>query len=170
MQFRIKTGEQVSSVYYLTSPSGNVNKYSFPSSMVDTNGFLRTNQLIVQNFPIMESGVYKIETVRSNGIAYFNLPISRNTFWSIVDPLGQIQKTTLRSDKSIIDKSILKKINIIRAGLRLNSLVLDTQLSDLAQKKAINMATYNYVGHVTHEGMRILDFADSLGIDISGSV
>ncbi len=137
---------------------------------MDEKGFLRTNQLITQNFPILESGVYKIETVRSNGIAYFNLPISRNPFWSIASPLSQTDKTTLRKDKTIIDKSVLKKINVIRAGLRLNPLVQETKLTDLAQKKAINMATYNYVGHVTHEGLGILDFADFLGIDIRGGV
>jgi uncharacterized protein YkwD len=100
-----------------------------------------------------ESGIYKIETVRSNGIAYFNLPISKNKFWSLVDPITQSQKTTLRDDKKTIDKGIIRKINVIRAGMRLNGLILDPNLTDLAQKKAIDMATYNYVGHVTHNGL-----------------
>lgn len=67
-----------------------------------------------------EAGVYKIETVRSNGIAYFNLPISKNKFWSIVEPMTYLQKTTLRNEKDSIDKNILKKINVMRAGLGLN--------------------------------------------------
>jgi uncharacterized protein YkwD len=32
------------------------------------------------------------------------------------------------------------------------------------------MATYNYVGHATHKGFGILDFARSLNIDFSGSI
>lgn len=170
MQFRIKTGIQVKSKYYLTTPNGNVIEYVFPSNLLDSSGFLKTNQTIVQNFPISESGIYKIETVQSNGIAYFNLPISKNIFWSIIEPITQSQKITLRNDKNIIDKSILKKINVIRAGLRLNALVQNNNLTDLAQKKALDMATYNYVGHVTAQGLGILDFADSLNISVSGSV
>jgi uncharacterized protein YkwD len=170
MQFRIKSWEDVSVTYYLTSPRGNVTKYTFPASLIWTNGFLRTNVLIKQNFPMTEAGVYKIETVRSSGIAYFNLPISKNKFWSIVEPMTYLQKTTLRNDKDTIDKNILKKINVIRAGLGLNWLIIDPTLSNVAQKKAIDMATYDYVWHVTHNGMWILDFADSLNIPISGSV
>ncbi len=170
MQFRIKTWEQVSSLYYLTSPNGNVTKYTFPSYIVDGNGFLRTHQLITQNFPLTEAWVYKIETVRSDGIAYFNLPISRTSFWSIVDPLAQFQKTTLRKESVLIDKGILKKINVIRTGLRRGVLTIDPKLNDLAQKKAINMATHQYVGHITPDGMGILSFADSLGIDLIGAV
>ncbi len=41
---------------------------------------------------------------------------------------------------------------------------------DLAQKKAMDMAEYNYVGHITHSGKNILDFADSVHIDITGSI
>lgn len=170
MQFRIKAWDQVSSTYYLTSPNGNVVKYTFPATLIDTSGFLRTNILIRQNFPIPESGVYKIETVRSNGIAYFNLPISRSQFWSIIEPMTESQKITLRNDKALISTSILKKINVIRAGLRLNPLILDSKLSRVAEEKALDMATYNYIGHVTHKGLGILDFADTLQIDISGSV
>lgn len=170
MQFRIKSWENVSATYYLTSPSGNVTKYTFPASLIWTNGFLRTNVLIKQNFPMTEAGVYKIETVRSNGIAYFNLPISKNKFWSIVEPMTYLEKTTLRTNKDSIDKNILKKINVMRAGLGLNWIIIDSTLSNLAQKKAIDMATYDYVWHVTHNGMWILDFADSLNMPISGSV
>lgn len=62
-----------------------------------------------------ESGVYKIETVKSDGIAYFNLPISKNQFWSIIEPMTQLQKVTLRADKALIEAAINRKINIIRA-------------------------------------------------------
>ncbi len=170
MQFRLKSWEQVLPNYYLTSPSGNVTKYTFPSSVVDTNWFLRTNILIRQNFPMLESGVYKIEAVRSNGVAYFNLPISKNQFWSIIDPMTDIQKRTLRDNSTVIDTSITNRINNMRKSLGLSPLTLDQKLSNIAQQKAVDMATYNYIWHITHQGFGIIDFARSLGIDVSGFI
>jgi uncharacterized protein YkwD len=131
---------------------------------------LRTGVIIRQNFPITEPGVYKIETVRSNGVAYFNLPVSKSQFWSIIDPMTESQKMTLRNNKVAIDTSILKKINNIRKGLGLNPLTIDQKLSNIAQQKSIDMATYNYVGHATKKGLGIIDFARSINIDISGAI
>jgi hypothetical protein len=86
---------------------------------------LRTNIVIRQNFPITEAGIYKIETVRSNGVAYFNLPISKGQFWSIIDPMTESQKMTLRDNKATIDATIVKRINNIRIGLGLTPLTID---------------------------------------------
>lgn len=138
--------------------------------MINANGYLNTGILIRQNFPMPDSGVYKIETVRNNGIAYFNLPISKNQFWSIVEPMTMSQRTTIRTDRAIIDASIIRKINIIRAGLGLNPISQDNKLSNLAQQKATDMATYNYAGHVTHSGLGILGLANSMNIEITGSI
>ncbi len=170
MQFRVKNWEKVESHYFVTTPKGNVIKYTFPSSMISSNWFLRTNINIRQNFPMPESGVYKIETVKSNGIAFFNLPISKSQFWSIIEPMTQLQKLTLRTDIATIETSINRKINIIRAWLLLNSLSKDAKLTNLAQQKAMDMATYDYVWHSTHNGLGILDFGNSIGIKISGSI
>ena len=56
---------------------------TFPQSLTTADGYLKTDIWIEQLFAVPEMGVYKIETVRSNGIAYFNLPVSRNIFWSV---------------------------------------------------------------------------------------
>ncbi len=170
MQFRLKKWSKVSSIYFLTHPNGYVTKYSFPKESIDSNGLLRTEILIKQPFPMPDSGIYKIETVQSNGYAYFNLPISKNLFWSIVEPFTESQISTLRNDKSWIDNSILASINIIRIWLNLTPLALDGRLSELAQKKALDMAKYDYVGHTTHSGMGIIEFAKSQNIAINGGI
>jgi len=90
----------VKSEYFLSTPSGDAIEYHFPKNYIGSDGFLRTDILIKQSFPIPNSGVYKIETVRDNGIAYFNLPISKNPFWSIIEPISDDIRKTLRSDKS----------------------------------------------------------------------
>lgn len=77
-------------------------EYQFPKNYIGSDGYLRTDVLIKQSFPIPEIGVYKIETVQNDGYAYFNLPISRVPFWSIKNPLNEDQKTTLRTDKNRI--------------------------------------------------------------------
>ena len=48
--------------------------------------------------------------------------------------------------------------------------MLDSTLSDLAQKKAMDMAKYNYVWHISKDGMSIIEFAISQNIPISGSI
>jgi uncharacterized protein YkwD len=92
-----------------------------------------------------DSGIYKIETVLSNGYAYFNLPISKIQFWSIIQLFSESQLSTLRNDKSKVDNNVLSKINTLRERLNIPPIVLDSTLSDLAQKKAMDMAKYNYV-------------------------
>ena len=170
MDFILKTGDKLYSDYYLTNPDGSVTKFKFDQVYIDNSGFLKTGIRIQQSFAIGSNWVYKIETVRSNGLAYFNIPVSKNLFWSIVPPLSEKQITTLRPDKKMVDRSILKNINIIRSKLRKPPLIIDTTLSNLAQKKALDMAQYNYIGHTTHNGMWIFDFASFVGISIKWSI
>lgn len=170
MQFRIKKWVKIKSEYYLTSPNGIVTKYSFPKENIDSNWFLRTEILIKEAFPIPDSGIYKIETVLNNGYAYFNLPISKIQFWSIVQVFSESQVSTLRNDKSKVENNILIKINTLREGLNMDPLLLDSSLSDLAQKKAMDMAKYNYVWHTTNDGMSLIEFASAQNIPINGSI
>lgn len=170
MQFRLKRWTQVSSTYFVTSPNGQVTKYSFPKENIDSNWFLRTELLIKETFPMPDSGIYKIETVLSNGYAYFNLPISKIQFWSIIQLFSESQLSTLRNDKSKVDNNVLSKINTLRERLNIPPIVLDSTLSDLAQKKAMDMAKYNYVWHISKDGMSIIEFATSQNIPISGSI
>ena len=170
MQFRLKRWTQVSSTYFVTSPNGQVTKYSFPKENIDANWFLRTELLIKETFPMPDSGIYKIETVLSNGYAYFNLPISKIQFWSIIQLFSESQLSTLRNDKSKVDNNVLSKINTLRERLNIPPIVLDSTLSDLAQKKAMDMAKYNYVWHISKDGMSIIEFATSQNIPISGSI
>lgn len=167
MQFRVKKWQKVKPDYFLTTPSGDVIEYQFPKNYIGSDGYLRTDVLIKQSFPIPEIGVYKIETVQNDGYAYFNLPISRVPFWSIKNPLNEDQKTTLRTDKNRISIDTIWTINALRTSLGRSTLVQDKTLTELAQKKAEDMAKYNYLGHVTMEGLGILDFAKSKNIKIT---
>ena len=170
MQFRIPRGKQVQSTYYLTTPSGDVIEGKFAPQYIGTDGYLRTGVPIRQSFSIAEPWVYKIEAVSANWYAYFNLPISRSPFWNIVIPVSDTEKSTLRTDKNTIDRDILASINSLRKWLGWFMISLDPTLQRLAQAKALDMATYNYVWHTTYGGLDIIEFADSQGIDIRGTI
>lgn len=62
----------------------------------------------------MENGVYKIEAVSNNGYAYFNLPISRSQFYSVIAPVSDTDRDILISDLSSVTTSVLASINTVR--------------------------------------------------------
>ncbi len=170
MQFRIKKWDKVKSEYFLTYPSGEVMEYSFPKKYIGTDWYLLPGILIRQPFPIGNAWIYKIETVRNNGYAYFNIPISKSLFWSIVNPITEDQKMKLRNNKKVIDMDTLNRINSLRASLGKSILVQDPKLTDLAQRKSIDMADDSYLWHVTRSGLNIVEFAKSQGINLTGSI
>ncbi len=170
MQFRIPQWKKVKSEYLITTPSGDVLEYHFPKAYIAADGYLRTGILIRQSFQIPDTWVYKIETVQSNGYAYFNLPISKSPYWSVVSPLSDWEKSTLRTDTILVYQSILASINTLRKWLGRSTLTIDPTLADLAQQKSLDMATYNYVGHTTHAGLDIIAFADSQNIPVTGII
>lgn len=170
MQFRIKKWEKVKSEYFLTYPNGDVIEYSFQKKYIGTDWYLLPDILIRQSFPLANAWVYKIETVRNNGYAYFNIPISKSLFWSIINPITEEQKMTLRNNKKAIDTDTLNRINSLRLSLGKSILVQDSKLTDLAQQKSQDMADDNYLWHVTRSGLNIVEFAKTLGIKLTGSI
>ncbi|MBC7498081.1 hypothetical protein H7170_00395 [Candidatus Gracilibacteria bacterium] len=170
MQLRIPQGKKVKSDYYLTTPSGDVIEGKFAPQYIASDGYLKNGINIRQSFSIMENGVYKIEAVSNNGYAYFNLPISRSQFYSVVVPVSDTDRDILRSDLSSVTTSVLASINIVRRGLGRPAVSIDPILANLAQAKATDMATYNYVGHTTHDGLDIIEFATSKNISVIGTI
>jgi uncharacterized protein YkwD len=170
MQFRIPQGKQVKSTYYLTTPSGDVIDSKFAPQYIGTDGYLRTGVTIRQSFSIADAWVYKIEAVSANWYAYFNLPISRSPFYGVIDIVSESERDVLRSDLPTVTASVLMSINSLRKWLGRPAISIDPTLASLAQAKALDMATYDYVGHTTHAGLDIIAFADSQRIDIRGTI
>ena len=170
MQFRIPQWKKVKSEYLVTTPSGDVFEYHFPKAYIAADGYLRTGILIRQSFQIPDAWVYKVEAVSSNWYAYFNLPLSKSPYWSIVSPLSDWERSVLRTDTTLIHQNILTSINTLRKWLGRSTLTIDPTLTELAQRKATDMATYKYVWHTTHAGLDIIEFAESQGIVITGII
>ena len=170
MQFRIPLGKQVNSRYYLTTPSGDVIEGQFAPQYIATGGYLKTGVTIRQSFSIAEPWVYKIEAVSANWYAYFNLPISRSPFYGLIDTVSDIDRSTLRPEGAVISTYMLTSINSLRKWLGRSMLSLDPTLQRLAQAKALDMATYNYIWHTTHAGLDIIEFANSQNIPVTGTI
>ena len=62
----------------------------------------------------MDAGVYKVEAVSDNGYAYFNIPLSRSVFWSVVAPVTPMDISTFRTDSSTVETSLISSINSLR--------------------------------------------------------
>jgi hypothetical protein len=52
-----------------------------------------------------------------NGYAYFNLPLSQGTVWSIIDPLTENEIETIRTDTNIVNDSLIARLNTLRKQL-----------------------------------------------------
>lgn len=170
-RFRIKDAStKIRENYYITSPNGSIQEYHFPKKYIAQDGFLLPGVLIQASFMTDIVGTYKLETVRQNGYAYYNIPIIHGNVWNIIKPLTETEISTIRSDVTLVTNTTIDRINTLRKSLWKSPLVESSILQKLATAKANNMAQYDYVGHWTPDWLDILGFADSLGIDIRGSV
>ena len=82
-------------------------EYHFPKDLVDEAGNLIPGKRISIPFEARIPGNYLVEVVAEDGLAYINTPFTRGNVWSIIQPLTQLQITTIRKNK---DTAIIKRI------------------------------------------------------------
>lgn len=170
-RFRLKEEDRIRAKYYVTLPSGDVREYDFPKNFVNKDtGLLKTGIMINANFPLIEFGTYKLETVTDKGFAYFNLPINKWTVWNIINPLSYDEIVTIKNQRFTVERDIIAEINRIRAWLWRPLVSIDTILTNLAQAKANDMAINWYVWHWTKEWKDIVEFGKALWFSLSGSI
>lgn len=134
-------------------------EFEFPLSFVGTGGYLIPGKNITLSVPTAEEGTYLIEAVRSDGIAYFNLPITRGKVWNILKPYPDESISVIRKSSEMVEKYQLSRINLLRAGLGRNMLIQDALLDRIAQAKVDDMIARNYTGHQDPDGNYIWNFA-----------
>ncbi len=170
-RFRIKdTSTKIRENYYITYPNGSIEEYHFPKKYIAKDGFLLPGVWIQASFTTNIVGTYKLETVRQNGYAYYNIPIIHGNVWNIIKPLTEWEIATIRSDVTLVTSTTIDRINTLRKSLWKSVIQESPTLQKLATAKARNMADNDYIGHWTPDWLDILGFADSLGIDIEGSI
>jgi hypothetical protein len=144
LRFRLSENEKIRKSYYVTYPDGSVKEFSFPDTVLEKDGFVKTGISLRISIPLGSFGTYKVETVNAQGYAYFNIPITHGMVWNILDVAATLDAKP-KKDAKIIQKSVLTALNRLRASQDISLLSLDDELTTLAQKKAENMAKNAYV-------------------------
>ena len=156
---------------YLITPSGRVKTVEFGSEFVGSDGYLLKDQLISQTIELTEKGQYIAEVMYNTGFPAFNEPFSFGT--DTVSVLPYEYDTTSKDSKSNITntaKNALDEINVLRKKVGLSEVTLDSNITNLAQYKANDMATNNYVGHTDSSGQTIGGTAKRAKITVTGSI
>ena len=85
---------------------------------------------------------------------------------------NEYDSVTKETDSNLSDvvPNALRFINAIRKKVGKSALVGDETLQELAQFKANDMASHNYVGHDDSSGQKITGTAKRAGIQVYGSV
>lgn len=165
IRWKIPSNVKIRDSYFLTLPSGEVHEFPFPSWLIWEDGFLKPNIKITLPLNLSSIGTYRLEFVQSDGLAYINIPITRWMVWNILSPNLPIKKRNLSSATFFSSQ-----INIIRASLWKNLLLLDDELSSLAQWKVNDMVDKGYVWHISPDGLDILEFSKKKGFIFSGAI
>jgi uncharacterized protein YkwD len=156
---------------YVTLPSGNVQTVKFPASALDSDGHLKKGAISILTAPLSEAGQYLVEVMYVNGFPAFNAPV---VFGSPVITLLPNEYDNASKDSSTdlstVSSDALRYVNALRAKVGKSRIVLDSELTRLAQFKAQDMAAYNYVGHDDSQGQKITGTAKRAGVSLAGSV
>lgn len=68
----VSKGKNVKSDILLTLPNGNVEKYIFDVSNIDTDGYMKRGKVFEKIIPLKQKGLYLVEVNYDNGFAAYN--------------------------------------------------------------------------------------------------
>ncbi len=145
VQFTIPEGRNVRSDWYVTFPNGSVEKYTISDTLVRSGGFIQNTKKIQLSLPARTTGTYLIETVDESGVAYFNIPVRVGSVWNILDPISPEMRSQVRKNLKLIKISSIQSLNKLRASQELGLIGEDSDLTQVAQHKAEDMATRGYL-------------------------
>ena len=68
----VSKGKNVKSDILLTLPNGNVERYTFDVSSIDTDGYMKREKVFEKIIPLKKKGFYLVEVNYDNGFAAYN--------------------------------------------------------------------------------------------------
>lgn len=68
----VSKGKNVKSDILLTLPNGNVERYIFDVSSIDTDGYMKREKVFEKIIPLKQTGLYLVEVNYDNGFAAYN--------------------------------------------------------------------------------------------------
>jgi uncharacterized protein YkwD len=170
--FRFKTpmDSRIRGKYYLTLPSGGVKELSFSSSLITTDGYLKKWIFVKESVTLDRDGVYMLEIVREDWVAHVNKPIIKWVVWPILPALRDDEMTTIRREKQEVIASTYTKINLVRKNIGRTALILDQDLTKIAEAKVADMIKRGYQWHADPDGNYVDTIAERIGIDTGWSI
>jgi hypothetical protein len=79
----VQRGKNVKSEIMLTLPNGDVEKYSFGTESIDTDGYLKREKVFTKTIPLKQTGLHLVELNYDSGFAAYNGPIISGDFLPI---------------------------------------------------------------------------------------
>jgi hypothetical protein len=167
--FRFKTPNDISlkDKYYITSPDGEVQEIDFSNQYKIQNKFLKKSISIKEILPITQKWVYKLEVVQADWRAFINTVLINWLYWPIINPISDLDRSTISSDKNIVVTQIYNRINELRSSLWREELRLNPDLNRVAQEKVNDMIKRNYEWHEDPDGVYIDSLANKLKVNYS---
>lgn len=167
----IPKGKNVKSSVLLTLPSGNVEKYTFSPSSIDTDGYMKRGKVFEKSISLKQTGLYHVEINYDTGFAAYNGPFAYGKILPVYpNEYDSVQKEIGKPTDSVVATESLKAVNNVRAQSGKSALTLDDALSNLAIIKANDMAEHHTVSHTDSVGDTIIGTAKRNHIQIAGSV
>lgn len=167
----VSKGKNVKSDILLTLPNGNVERYTFDVSSIDTDGYMKREKVFEKIIPLKKKGFYLVEVNYDNGFAAYNWPLVYGDFLpAYPNDYDNVQKEIRATDNSIVALESLKFVNNIRAKSGKPALLLDDTLGSLAAIKSKDMALHNNLSHTDSSGNKIGGTAKNNNIMIAGVV
>ncbi len=165
-----ESSQKVSSTIDIITPSGKVDKISFDSDKIGSDGKLTSTKNAKFSYNMNESGVYLVEVNFDNGFAAIIEPVVYGNVLAILPNEYDFVNRDIETNASTAVKQTFDSINQVRKQAGLDALQIDPNLSKIAQFKAQDMSDNNYVGHVDSQGVFIRDTGKRIGVVITSSM
>jgi rare lipoprotein A (peptidoglycan hydrolase)/uncharacterized protein YkwD len=152
--------EDIHSKLFITYPNGHVKTLE-----INTKKVGQETQFSFQFTP-QENGSYQLEINNIHGEALWNWPLYKLNALPILPhelDLTSIQKEETYNMQNLNQEAI-KSLNILRTKHQLPYIAIDNSLSQLAQKRANDLAKGQYFGHVDLLGKTVNDYRSEFQI------
>jgi Lytic transglycolase/Cysteine-rich secretory protein family len=154
---------------YIMTPSGKVDAVKFHSVLPGESVLSRTSGAVLQ-YHMKEEGAYLVEVNYTNGFPAIIEPIIFGNTLALLPNAYDLQEKTIESNMAYARIQILNDINMIRKEAWLNPVSFDANMQRISDTKADDMASNKYVWHQDSQWMYAFGLAESLGIEIIGSI
>jgi uncharacterized protein YkwD len=151
---------------YIITPKGSVDMVGFENTPKSASEVLLSPANASFGYTLRDPGVYLVEVNYDTGFAASITPVTYGSTLAILpNALDTIDRKIESSTNGLAEVNV-SAVNTLRTRSGVEILTSDATLNRLAQAKADDMASNNYVGHTDSRGESITGLAKRLQIAI----